>query len=238
MSALRTPAPAGGTIFRHTLNVRICHWINVVAVVYLLLRGLVILGNYPELYWGKVGYRGHEPAFRLAEWGINIPKGDNGWGRNTHFLFAWIFSLNGLVYLIWTLVRRDRRRKLLPQRDQLAWHHVRADLQNHLRLRPPRGDAALRYNVLQKFSYLFIVLALAPLIVLTGLAQSPGFTAAVPSLLDLFGGRQSARTLHVIGMVLMLLFIVVHVAEVFIAGAVNELRAMVTGRFRIPRSDA
>jgi thiosulfate reductase cytochrome b subunit len=66
--------------------------------------------------------------------------------------------------------------------------------------------------------------------ILTGIAQSPGFTAALPALLDMFGGRQSARTLHTIGTAVLVLFVVVHVLEVAAAGFVNAVRSMITGK--------
>ena len=79
-----------------------------------------------------------------------------------------------------------------------------------------------------------MVFVFVPLMLLTGLAQAPAFAAAWPWLLELFGGRQTARTLHTIGTVVFVLFVVVHVLEVLLSGAVNRIRAMVTGRFRLP----
>lgn len=219
-------------IARHSRNARICHWINAVAVVMLAVSGFAILLDYPELYWGKVGYKGHEPAFRLADVGITM-EGSRIWGRNQHFLFSWIFAINGIVYLAWNLSRGEFRRKLLPRREQLARGHILADLKDHLRLRRARGEAAKSYNLLQKVSYLTILVVLSPLMVLTGLAQSPAFTTAVPDLLHFFGGKQSARTIHTVCTVLFMLFLVVHIFQVFVAGALNEIRAMITGKFAV-----
>jgi thiosulfate reductase cytochrome b subunit len=218
---------------RHSRNVRICHWINVVAAGTLMVSGMAILLDYPELYWGNQGYKGYEPAFRLADWGITM-EGSRQWGRNTHFLFSWIFAINGLVYVIWNLLRGGMLRRLLPSREQRSWRHIAAELRNHLRFRAPRGEAARHYNVLQKLSYLFVIFVLAPTIVLTGLAQAPGFTAAVPELLTLFGGKQSARSIHFICTVLLFGFVLVHVTQVFVAGVVNEIRSMITGRYVLP----
>lgn len=219
-------------IQRHSRNARVCHWVNAVSFFVLFVSGFAILLDYPELYWGRTGYKGLEPAFRFADWGITM-EGSRIWGRNQHFLFSWIFALNGIAYLAWSLLRGDFFRKLLPSREQLRLSHVLADLRDHLRLRVPRGDAARRYNLLQKLSYLTVILIFSPLMVLTGLAQSPGFTTVFPDLLHFFGGKQSARTIHTVCSVVMLLFVLVHVFQVFLAGAVNEIRSMITGRFAI-----
>ena len=100
--------------------------------------------------------------------------------------------------------------------------------------RPARGREALRYNALQKFAYLAVLLVLFPLMVLTGLTMSPGVTAAYPELFTLFGGRQSARTLHFLAACLLVLFLVVHVAQVFVGGAGNLMR--VDDHRTLPRS--
>jgi thiosulfate reductase cytochrome b subunit len=122
---------------------------------------------------------------------------------------------------------------LAPAADQLRARHILGDVWDHVRLRPPRGEAARRYNVLQKLSYLAVVFVLLPVMVLTGLAMSPAVTAALPGLLDLFGGRQSARTIHFLVTGLLVLFVLVHVFEVLLAGAFNAMRAMITGRYVI-----
>ncbi len=128
------------------------------------------------------------------------------------------------------------RRNLLPTRRELRPGHIVRDFWNHARLKFPKGEAAKRYNVLQKAAYLGVVLLLATL-VLTGLTMSPGINAAVPGLLDLFGGRQSARTLHFISASLTVAFVVVHLAMVFLAGPINEIRSMITGRYVVPPED-
>jgi len=149
----------------HSYNVRICHWINVVACVYLLWSGVHILLDFPELYWGDTGYRGYPAAFRLADWGLSWDEagalGDRRWGRNYHFTFAWVFLINGFVYVVWNLYSKHfRNRMLAPQSS---------------------------YGRLQKTSYLILIFVFVPFMILTGIAQSPGFTAAMPAL------PQSAR---------------------------------------------
>ena len=105
---------------------------------------------------------------------------------------------------------------------------------DHARLHFPTGDAALRYNILQKISYVGVIFVLLPLMILTGLTMSPAMDAAWPWLLDLFGGRQSARSIHFICAALLLAFIIVHLVMVLLAGPINEIGSMITGRFRVP----
>ncbi len=95
------------------------------------------------------------------------------------------------------------------------------------------GEEAKRYNILQKFAYLAVIVLLLPVMVLTGLTMSPGVDAALPWLTSPFGGRQSARAIHFITANLIVLFVIVHIVEVFLAGVWNELRSMITGRYVI-----
>lgn len=228
-------------IQRHNRNTRICHWINAVAIGFLAVSGVHIFLDFPELYWGKVGFQGHDAAFRLADWGLTWDEagdlGDRRWGRNYHFLFAWVFVINGAVYLFWNAGRRAYWRKMLPGRSELGLEHLREELRDHLRFRVRADRQARSYNTLQKVSYLIVLYFLFPFMLLSGLAQMPAFNAIAPGLIDLFGGRQTARTLHVVGMLLLLGFAVVHVVQVFVAGARNEIRAMLTGKYALPRED-
>lgn len=148
-------------------------------------------------------------------------------GRLWHFFFAWIFVINGLIYLVYALVSRHFRRDLLPTRDQ--WRHFGRTVWDHLRLRFPHGR---QYNILQKLTYIGILVVLIVL-VLAGLAMSPGLNAAFPWLPDAFGGRQSARTVHFVCATLVLLFVIVHVVLVIASGLWNNLIGMVTGRYAI-----
>ncbi len=229
------------TVYRHNRNVRICHWINVIAFCYLVVSGVHVFLDFPELYWGKVGFRGHEAVFKLSDWGISWDEagamGDRRWGRNYHFLFAWISVINGMVYVFWNVWNKHFRRNLLPTRAELTRQGLKTDLVDHIKLRAPRGAASGRYSPLQKISYVIVIFVVSPFMILSGLAQMPAFTAISPELIDLFGGRQTARTLHVIGMLWMILFLVVHVLEVFVSGAVNEVRAMITGKYVVPMED-
>ncbi|MDF2901647.1 MAG: hypothetical protein K0Q62_1706 [Phenylobacterium sp.] len=158
-------------------------------------------------------------------------------GRRWHFFFAWIFALNGLAYLSVNLANGHVRRDLLPGRDQLTPRHLLGEIADHARLRFPKGEAARRYNALQKLSYLAVIFVLLPAMVLTGLSMSPGMNAAWPWLPELFGGRQSARTLHFLSASLIVLFVVVHVVMVLVSSPLNSLRSMITGRFAIRQGE-
>lgn len=199
-------------------------------------RGVVRLGSLTIESTGLLG------ASREGA-GV-VPRGFPSWltipsyqdlaaGRRWHFFFAWLFAINGAVYLIGGLVTRHFRRDLLPTRAELAPAHVAQEIVDHARLRFPRGEAARRYNVLQKLTYMAVALVLLPLMVLTGLTMSPGLDSAFHVLLDLFGGRPSARSLHLICASLLVAFVVVHLVMVLVSGVWNNLRSMVTGRYAI-----
>lgn len=154
-------------------------------------------------------------------------------GRDWHFLMAWVFVLSGLAYVLSGMVSGYFRRRFVPSKSQLGWRSIAHELWLHLRFRPHRGEAMRHYNLLQKISYALVVFVLLPAMVLSGLTMSNGFTAVFPQLFDLFGGRQSARTIHFITAFALVLFVLVHVIQVFVAGFINEMRSMITGRFKI-----
>ena len=109
-----------------------------------------------------------------------------------------------------------------------------------MRFRHATGEAAKRYNVLQKLAYLAVILVLLPLAIATGLGMSPWANALAPGWVDVFGGRQSARTIHFACAWLVVAFALIHVLQVIITGFWNNLRSMITGRYRVPepRHDA
>ena len=159
---------------------------------------------------------------------VTVPSfQDLATGRRWHFLFAWLLVLNALGYLVWGIASWHFVRDLLPSREELG--HVGKEFLEHLRLRFPRGDAAKRYNVLQQLAYLLVVFVLLPLMILTGLTMSPGIDSAVPQLLTLFGGRQTARLIHFVTASSLVLFVIVHFVMVLISGVWNNLRSMITG---------
>jgi thiosulfate reductase cytochrome b subunit len=151
--------------------------------------------------------------------------------RRWHFFFAWVFVVNGLCYLGYSIASRHLARDLAP--DRRDWRSIGRSFLDHLRFRHPTGDAAKRYNVLQKLTYLLVIFVLLPLMVLMGLAMSPWLDTLLPGWVDLFGGRQSARTIHFIVAWLIVGFVFIHVVEAIIAGFWNELRSMITGRYRV-----
>jgi thiosulfate reductase cytochrome b subunit len=149
---------------------------------------------------------------------------------------AWGLVINGLVYLGFGIFNRHLRRDILPRQNELKPKHLWEEIVHHAQLKRITGPAAKNYNTLQKLAYVAVIFVLLPLMVLTGLTMSPGFDAIAPFLLDVFGGRQSARTLHFISANLLVLFLIVHLVEVVIAGAWNEIRSMITGRFIVPQA--
>jgi thiosulfate reductase cytochrome b subunit len=215
----------------HSYSVRICHWINVVACAYLLWSGVHILLDFPESYWGNTGHRGYPAAFRLEDWGLSWDEagapGDRRWGRNPLHLRLGL-PINGSVNRLEPLHEFSGR--MLPARGELSIVHVGTELRDHFRRRSRRHTSGGSYGTLQKTSYLILIFVFVPFMILSGIAQSPGLTAAMPWLLDIFGDRQSARTLHTIGTVILVLFVVVHLVEVAAAGFIRRVRSMVTGK--------
>ena len=158
-------------------------------------------------------------------------------GRRWHFFFAWLFVANLAAYYVFGLINGHLRRDLAPTRQQLRPREILTDIVDHLRLKFPKGEAALHYNRLQKFAYLGVIALLLPAMVLSGLTMSPGMDAILPWLVELFGGRQSARTIHFIAASLLVLFVIVHLVMVLLAGPINGVRAMITGKLAISTED-
>jgi thiosulfate reductase cytochrome b subunit len=154
-------------------------------------------------------------------------------GRRWHFFFAWIFVTNGFIFAAYSLASRHFWNDLLPRRNDLR--KIGKSIRDHLIFRHPVGEEAAHYNVLQKIAYTGVVFVLGPLIVLTGLTMSPNLNAAFPGLLTLFGGRQSARTIHFIAAFAFIGYTLVHVLMVAMTGLWNNLRSMLTGWYLIPQ---
>lgn len=205
--------------------------------------------------WLVIGRRGQEGFLNLA--GLEIPTtGFLGFtensirafpplvtipnyyslaeGRQWHFFFAWVLVISATLYLLYSLFSKHLSRDLALQAHERKLSHLWQDLKDHARLRFPTGDAARAYNPLQKIAYLGVIFVLIPLVVLTGLTMSPMLNAAFPWLLDIFGGRQSARSIHFLCAAGFGAFILVHLLMVVLAGPFNELRSMVTGWYRLP----
>jgi thiosulfate reductase cytochrome b subunit len=153
-------------------------------------------------------------------------------GRHWHFFFAWLFVLNGICYVAYAIFSGHLTRDLLPTRDELR--HIGRSIKDHLLFRHESGEGAKRYNVLQNLAYLAVIFGLLPLVIIAGMAMSPRLDAVFPGWIELLGGRQSARTLHFLAAFGLLLFVLVHLFEVLISGAWNQIRSMLTGWYVLP----
>ena len=156
--------------------------------------------------------------------------------RHWHLFFAWLFVLNGIAYVLYAVFSGHLRRDLIPTGPELR--RIGGSIRDHVLFRHPTGEAAQRYNVLQNLAYLVVIFGLLPLIVVAGMAMSPRLDAVFTGWVDLLGGRQSARTLHFLAAMGLLLFVLVHVFEVAISGVWNQLRSMVTGWYTVPADKA
>ena len=264
-------APEGRLVARHSALVRVCHWVNAVSFVVLLMSGMQIFNASPLLTWAQTT-NFERPFFSLSArhdddgnataglttiFGhsfnttgvLGASRGDDGsleergfpsWatlpsyqdlamGRRWHFFFAWILVLNGLVYFANLILSRHIRELWPSLADLKAIPHA---IVEHVRLRFPSGDEALHYNVLQKLAYLSVVIAF-PLLILAGLTMSPAVDAAFPWLLTLFHGRQAARSVHFLLAAYLVLFLIVHLVMVVLSGPINNMRSIITGRYRI-----
>jgi thiosulfate reductase cytochrome b subunit len=213
---------------RHSGVVRITHWITAISFLGLLVSGIAVLLAHPRLYWGETGTV-YTPSL------IDLPLpfvlvGQSGWGRYLHFLSAWVCVLIGLLYVLYGVLTGHFRRNLLPTKADLSWTSISRVISSHLRLKRPGPEESLAYNVLQRLTYLAVVFILFPMMIWTGLAMSPAITSVFPAIVELFGGQQTARTIHFFLTVALVLFLIVHVAMVCVAGFTNRMRAMITGR--------
>jgi thiosulfate reductase cytochrome b subunit len=245
---------AGTPATGHAGWVRICHWIVTVSVAALAVSGVEILMVHPRLYWGEVGndltpplielpisrnhrhggWAGETPFFAAAGSPISASRtydifNQNGWGRSLHFLAAWVLVLAGAVYLLAGVIAGHFRRHLVPAAAQLSLAHFGREVSDHLRGRIPAATGGPEYGLLQRSAYLGVVFLAVPLLVVTGLTMSPAIAAAFPFLLTLFGGHQSARTVHFLAFSGLMLFAAVHVLMVVKSGFGRQMRAMTVG---------
>lgn len=156
--------------------------------------------------------------------------------RLWHFFFAWVFVINGLLYMIYAIKSRHLARDLAPTPND--WRTIGQSIKDHIRFKHPTGEAAKHYNVLQKLAYLIVIFVLLPMVILMGLAMSPMTDTVITGWVDWFGGRQSARTLHFIVAWALVAFVFIHVFEVIITGLWNNIRSMITGRYEIKAHDS
>jgi thiosulfate reductase cytochrome b subunit len=226
----------GELVKRHRISTRVWHWINAVAIIVMLMSGMMISNAHPHLYWGHYGANLDASWFdppRFPGW-LTIPTNYNlALARHWHLFFAWVFAFGFLIYLIVSLINRHLR-DLHVEAREVAPKHLIAEVVHHAKLQFPTGAAALKYNTLQKLTYIIVLFGLFPLVILTGLCLSPGLSPVTIWAIDLFGGRSTARSIHFICAGLVALFIVVHLILVVLAGPINEIRSMITGKFRVP----
>jgi thiosulfate reductase cytochrome b subunit len=224
---------------RHSALVRVTHWITTFCFLALLVSGVEIVISHPRFYWGETGNVLTAPLFKLpipasratvpTGYGYVLPD-QNGWSRYLHFQAAWVAVLTGLLYAISSLFTGHWRKNLLPGEADLSWRVFSAAIAKQLRFERPSEAEAWSYNVLQRLTYLLVIFVLFPLVIWTGLAMSPAFVSAVPTAVTVFGGQQSARTIHFFVSLSLLIFLLVHVVMVCLAGFRSRMRAMITGR--------
>ena len=240
---------------RHTRWVRLSHWLGTVSFMTLVFTGFVILMAHPRLYWGEVGneltpalfelpisrnyqhggWENSTPFFQEAGSPVSASRtydifNKNSWGRSLHFLAAWVLVLTGVLYLLAGFFSGHFRRHLVPRAAELNLRVFWEDFKEHTRLRIRTATGGPDYGLLQKGSYVVVVFLLLPLIVVTGLTMSPAITASYPFLLSLFGGVQSARTIHFFASLALVLFLLVHVGMVILSGFKSQMRAMTFGK--------
>ena len=215
---------------RHALGTRLWHWINALAIGLLFFSGLNISNAHPQLYWGQWGFDPatawlrlpHFPAWMTIPGYYSLAE-----ARLWHFLAAWPFAMGLLLFLVALPFSRHGREFRLKGRD-LRLSAIREDIGHHLKLKfdPPAGSA---FNLLQKYLYIAVLFVGLPLMVLTGLTLSPGINATFPWLLDLFGGRQSARSIHFVIAWGLFGFFLLHILAVLLSGPIGQVRDMITG---------
>jgi thiosulfate reductase cytochrome b subunit len=255
MSQPQSQSAAASTPAGHTRWVRMTHWIIAASVLTLAVSGFTILMAHPRLYWGAVG-NDLTPAlielpvsrnYRHGGWAVSTPSfpdggsaasvirtydilNENSWARSLHFLAAWFLVVTGLIYLAVGIFSGHLRRNLLPHRGELTARRLGDDLSAHLHLHVPGVPGGPPYGLVQKCTYCGVVFLGLPLMVLTGLAMSPAITAAYPFLSGMFGGTQSARTIHFCVFVALILFVIIHLAMVSLSGFKRQMRAMTLGK--------
>ena len=219
----------------HPRFVRVSHWLTTIATIALVISGIELVISHPRFYWGEVG-NANTPALislPIPASRATVPTGydfvlpdQNGWSRSLHFQSAWLMLFAGALYLLRGIAGGHIARRLVPAAPDRGWRALRASIAAH---RQPGGGAPQApgaYNVLQRITYLTVVFGLIPLVVWTGLAMAPAFTAVFPWSVTMLGGHQSARTLHFVTMIALVLFTIVHVVMVAQAGFRRQVRAM------------
>ena len=215
---------------RHALSTRLWHWINAVSVIVLFMSGLNISNAHRYLYWGDWGFSPEDAWLavpRFPGWATIPDYYSLAAARDWHVVFSLVFAFSLLAFLVISLLNRHLQRDIFASRREWRWSSIRTDIREHLRLNFDHGEG--KYNILQKISYAGVVLILIPLMILTGMVMSPGMEAAWPWLTEIFGGRQSARSIHFITAWSLFAFFLLHIALVVLAGPIGQIRDMITG---------
>ncbi len=215
---------------RHALATRLWHWLNLACLIILFMSGLNISNAHRYLYWGEWGFAPSQAWLAVPKfpgW-MTIPgKYDLAAARDWHVLFALIFAFALAAFMLASLANGHFRRDLATRWNDWRAKNIWADIRAHLKL--DFSHAGGKFNFLQKAAYAGVIFILLPLMILTGIAMSPGGDAMLPFLPDLFGGRQSARSLHFLAAWGLVGFMVLHVALVLLSGPAKQLREMITG---------
>jgi thiosulfate reductase cytochrome b subunit len=246
---------AGAPQARHSRWVRSTHWIITLAFFILAFTGFTILRAHPRLYWGEAGndfmpalfelpisinykhggWTNSTPFFARAGSPISASRtfdiyNQNSWGRSLHFLSAWILVATGVAYFLSGIFSGHLRRNLVPDSTEFRPGALWTDLKQHLRLKIRSATGGPQYGQLQKISYAFVIFIALPLTGITGLAMSPAVTASYPFLSGIFGGFQSARTIHFFVSIFLALFLLVHVLMIILSGFKRQMRSMTIGQ--------
>jgi thiosulfate reductase cytochrome b subunit len=228
---------------RHSLLVRVTHWLITFAFLALLVSGLEIVVSHPRFYWGEVGNVNTTPLFKIPIPASRsmVPTGyayvlpdQNGWSRYLHFQSAWVLVFTALLYGAVSVFNGHFRRNLFPRLSELSPKRLAHSVIQHMRFARPGAEEAWSYNLLQRLAYLLVIFVLFPMIIWTGLAMSPAFVSAVPAAVNVLGGQQSARTLHFFLTWALVLFLLIHIFMVFLSGFRSRMRAIITGRAAQP----
>ena len=218
---------------RHSWTTRVWHWTNLVFVVILFMTGLTISNAHPRLYWGDWGFAPEHAWLivpRFPDW-MTIPGFYSlSIARDWHILAAWPFALALLFTWVAMLVNRHFKRDLTTTKAEWKPRAIWRDIVQHAKLNFDHGGG--KYNFLQKLSYGVVLGIFLPMMVLTGMAISPGMEPIFSWFIELVGGRQSARSLHFIFSFAIFAFFVVHVLLVLLAGPIGQIRDMITGGTR------
>jgi thiosulfate reductase cytochrome b subunit len=227
-------------LIRQPLPIRLTHWLNVALLAVMIGSGLQIFNAHPTLYAADTSredrtvltlpgpVEGQPGRHEMTLLGLHVNTGPiaieefprpvtvGGWlagARRWHLGIMWLFMLNGLLYVLYQFTSGQARHRFMRRED---WSGIPQVIRHYLFRAPlPEGDG---YNPLQRLTYTGIVLFFGPLVVLTGLAMSPQWDAWFPWYVDLFGGRQFARTWHFLLMAGLVAFTAAHLVLVAMAG--------------------